>query len=199
MKPEQLEQWILLRESGELSEADARTLSEHLADDPALAAYAADTQVLMDAAQDGLEVDGPGPECMASLKTKAFGATDLRPRPYARRVMRVLSYAAVLALALGLWRFHSHADLTDRVGALNAILSLTDTEQSTSLEDAGDSHEERLDALAQMLLEMEGLGMEDDSWEDDAVDFDSLIPQEERPPTALQWNSSPGFPDQKYG
>ena len=160
MRSEQFEQWILLNESGELSRGDARVLAERLAHDVELAAFAHDADKIMHAARAALVVDGPSNDVILALKQCVAGVADLRPQPYARRVVKVLSYAAALVLALGLWRFQLDSQRADRIGEISAILGLASSGESTTSEFA-ERNDGELNAMAEMLLQLEGLGIED--------------------------------------
>ncbi|MDA1043903.1 MAG: hypothetical protein O3C57_01630 [Verrucomicrobia bacterium] len=196
MKTDQREHWVLMKGSGELGEDDAAALSEHLARDGELAAYARDANAIMSAARSALAVDGPAIEVITALTKRAAGELDLRPLPYARRCMKVLAYAATLAMAVGLWRFHLDAQRADRVGEIKAILGLAGTEVRTAVDPVAGGDSE-LTAMLQMLLQFEGLGLEDG--QTGGLDLELLIPQEEEPPTALRWRSNLESLIQKYG
>lgn len=196
MKNETIEQQILLRESGELSEAAAAQLDALIANTPEWMGYAKDANALQAIAQEALSVDGPAPEVVESVLAQAQGLNiDLKPRPFALRAVQVLSYAAALVLALGLWRFNLDVQRTDRISEMSAMLTFAGEAEGAAVltGDSGDS----LEALADMLLEMEGMVLDADDGLSEGDDW-FMLP-EEHPPTAIQGNNNRAFPAKRYG
>ncbi|MCE9615440.1 MAG: hypothetical protein K8T26_14310 [Lentisphaerae bacterium] len=163
MNRDEWEKHLLLAESGELSESDRRTLDARLAADPAAAAWRGDLRRLTALAGEALPANGPSLAVMSRIRAEAESCTR---RPAAFGVPATwrwgLAYAAALALIVGSWVWHQPSSDGDRIAQIHAIAAMTGTEPAaaTPIPAEGDQGE-RLRALAQELLKMEGLALDE--------------------------------------
>lgn len=193
MKNDTIEKQILLRESGELSAAAAAELDSKIARDPALQAYAKDVHALHTAARQALTVDGPAASVTQRIMARADALNaDPQPRPLALRTLQILSYAAALVLFLGLWRFNLDVQRTHRINEVSAMLTVAGEDSGVSVSDPG---AEDLEALAELLLEMEGFSRDQEG----TLGDDWFTPPVVHPPTAIQGRNSRESLERIYG
>ena len=188
--------WVLLHESGELDET--AQLSDALARDEALVDYTHDVRRLEALGREALTVDGPSDDLVAAVLREAASEVDLKPLPMSRVFVKVLAYAATLMLALGLWQFHDREQQAARVGEMQALLSLGATDNATT-DHVASEDEDDLQALALMLLEMEGLAYEEEAQADYDISEETITQPVSLRPRATQGHNTLAFHARKYG
>jgi len=182
MKCAESERAVLLGETGELPVKRKAELMEHLSNCRHCREYRADVrQIAETAAGPGL-VSEPRPAVIARIRSaaerRAAGHTPMLPMP----VTRALAYAAVLAVLIGVWHVFPTNSRTERIREVNTILAMVSEQDhlpDLDVTDAG-GRDEALRALANQLLQMEGLA---------ADDFTESTTGEPGP-TALRWRST---------
>jgi len=177
---------VLLAESGELAASECRALEQQLEADAALRAFRDELRALSRAAQSSTL--SPAPATLTAIR-EAAARDNERGHVFVFRpaVVRSLAYAALLAVAFGVWILGSTrrpglSDDAARIQAVRAVVALAGEEAAAT----GGTEEDQLKLLALQLLELEGLST--DGWESSVSDWE-LSPSEELPPTSLQWHS----------
>ena len=185
MKCAESERAILLGETDELPERRKAELMEHLSDCRHCREYREDVRQITETAGGPGLVSEPRPAVIASIRSaaerRATGHTLMLPMP----MTRALAYAAVLAVLIGVWQVLPTNGRTERISEVSTILAMVSEYQLPELDvtDAA-GRDEALRALANQLLQMEGLA---------ADDFTEST-TEEPGPTALRWRSTVATP-----
>ena len=143
-------------------------------------------------------MDGPSDDLVAAVLREAASEVDLKPLPMSRVFVKVLAYAATLMLALGLWQFHDREQQAARVGEMQALLSLGATDNATT-DHVASEDEDDLQALALMLLEMEGLAYEEEAQADYDISEEAITQPVSLRPRATQGHNTLAFHARKYG
>ncbi len=206
MKRDELERKLLLAESGELHEGEGRELEVLLAAEPdALALRDANRRVVAVARA---ALPAPVPSVVVRQHIREAAARRKAPALIFPTVwLRGLAYAASLVLAVGTWMWlgtggESGGQPADRIAQVHAIVSMARTESdgtaSAATQAEGGDADAKLRALAQDLLSMEGLAL-DDAAPDDSGAFDAVTPGEGLSPTVLQPRSIPALAARTYG
>lgn len=172
---------ILLNSSGELSADERIALKEHLATCRECRVYAAASERIMSVAATHLATGGPSEAVLDRVKSTGYPERVLRfPLP----ARWAAAAAAVLLVAAGIrFTFNQESTMTPHSGLSSLVAMMHDSPDPSTADGNGSS----LHALAEELLRMEGLWVEED---DDL--FFSL--EEETPPTDPLSGSSPGLP-----
>lgn len=178
MNTEKLEQWVLLKHSGELSPWKARRLERHLAQNAELRQFDADLRTLNEASR-AWQVEPRNSDAAVAMRAQLAATPDRRvefalPPSRARAWQPILlGAAALLLLGLGLWfrnaepannqisssellpvenAFAWNDEIDAEMDSLEAILAATGDEVA-SLSD-GSTEEE---SLVNNLLALEGI------------------------------------------
>jgi len=180
---------ILLDSTGELSPRESEELQAHLATCPECRQTAEEAARLVSLAGEGLPAADPSPAVLAKIRAR------IPEHPAAGRVLsfpgwsvRTLAYAAVLAIVAGSWfmlRPSPRVSGAVNMAAIMAMVSEEALEEIDTLETADE--EDRLRALAEQLLMMEGFA------EEDTFDEDWSTPSGEPVPTGLRWHKMPAL------
>lgn len=186
---------ILLSETGEISQADARALAEHLAACPACREYGVDAQRTVLAARQALRTGNPRPSTMDAIRARSAKGSG-RVFEFPQSALRTLAYAAVLFLAVGvgvcfiilpgLRGDSGSARLRhDRIVAMSAIIGIPAEEavRNEAAQKGKAAEEAALKAFARQLLIMEGM------WDEEPMD-DAFSPAGGHSPTGLRSRSS---------
>jgi anti-sigma factor RsiW len=191
MKCKKARQQILLAETGEISVAPAESLEEHLGRCDGCREYRASVSAITAAAGESLPQGEPSQAVLARIRSAA------RERETASSILpgsvwtQALAYAAVLAVAVTAWFVAAPNDRIDRIDEMDALLAMVlEEEEGLEQAESGGVEAERLRALANRLLHMEGLSPSDDL---DGEVFPDLSPAPagEPRPTTLQRRSTP--------
>ena len=188
MKCDEMKRRILLASTGELPPARNEELREHLAACPDCKAYAWESARLVSLAGESLPAADPSPAALASVRAR------IPARAAAGRLLwfptwsvRALAYAAVLAIVAGSWFMLQPATPTNGAGDIATIMDMVSEETPEDIETVDE--EDRLRALAERLLVMEGFA------EEDTFDEDWSTPSEEPVPTGLRSHKTPVLPE----
>ncbi|MCO5061240.1 MAG: hypothetical protein M9963_04445 [Kiritimatiellae bacterium] len=175
MNSDQIEQWILLRQSGELSRRKSRQLDALLAQNPDLRQFQDDLQRLGNLSRASTD-ESSVPSMSGIIRARLLASAECEPKAYAIRqwdFIPALAAAALLLLGVGLWLHrapHESAPIarttlpsdstalawSDNLDAeLNelqdALAGLGDTQTQTSLSSADE------ESILRELLELEGI------------------------------------------
>ena len=195
MNCEHIQRYMLLAQTGELTERESRDAEAHASSCADCRAYRAELDQVVLLARRSLPAGEPSAATMRSIRAAAAGRRKVWT--LTQPALSVLAYAAVLVLALGAWfvfprpQNASAGRLSERqarISGVSAILSLAEQEAVRSGEPSRVSDEEALRALAKQLLLMEGLGAEE------SIDESALSPDAEHPATDLRSSNTPGLP-----
>ena len=185
MNCKQMEHKILLADSGELQGKELEKLKQHLAECPACHAYQESVRKIVSEAKDNLPIGEPSAKVMSTIRSEA----QRRARPgmifFRHPVVRTLAYAAALVGVISGWLLLTSNGHSDRISELDTIVAMVseDALQATELAN-GQEEDQRLRALANRLLLMEGLVV------DEFTDMDALSPEFLEPqPTTLRSRS----------
>lgn len=196
MNRNELERNLLLASSGELAPEACRALDAYLAAHPEVAALDRDWRRLQEAARASLPAGEPGAGALIAIRAAATAEIDPDSRAHrpARvapaRPLRGLAWAASLVLVLGAWAVFAPNHHEDRIAQVHAIAVMARGQtQAEAPASSGDS-EAQLRALAQQLLQMEG--MMTDEVADESASGDGATPNGEPAPTAFQPRSIRG-------
>lgn len=190
-----LEQRLLLAESGELLPEDVAALERELAADARAAAQREELRRLLSAAAAALPSGRPSAPVLARVHAAAaatpVGGRGLRilPRPV---FLQVLAYAAALVVALSAWLVVGmRGGAPDRIAEMHALVVVAgENDVATELGLAADSDADAsLRALASQLLALEGMTPEE-AGTADAGDDEEATPAGAPSPTALQPRST---------
>ncbi|MDA0577290.1 MAG: hypothetical protein O3B24_04235 [Verrucomicrobia bacterium] len=200
MNREQLEQQLLLAESGELSAAQARGLADWLAAHPDARALRTETNFLLTAARAGLPAPTPAADVRARIRAAA--ETELAQPAFVFPAvwLRGLAYAASLALAVAGWLWMLPTAPEDRIAQVHAMVAMAQgADEFPTPATVVNDQEAKLLALARDLLAMEGLTLDDTTYEVDGGAYEETTPDAEPAPTVLRLHSTPGLPAKRYG
>lgn len=168
MKCEDIEQKMLLAESGELPAADARELEAHLASCAKCRQYRNSLRKITDLARNAYPVQEPSGRTVAAIISEA--AREASPISFRRPIITVLAYAAALIIVAGVWIYYRPANGNGRSDRINqtcaamAMVSGAEYKNGHSISEA--DQEAALKALSVQLLKMQG-------FYDEPVDTDS--------------------------
>lgn len=205
-----LEQRLLLAESGELLPAQREELERELAADPRVAVQREDLRRLLATAAAALPSGRPGAHVLSHLHAMAETAGPtardgmrILPRPV---VLQVLAYAAALVVALSAWLVvGTRGGAPDRIAEMHALVAVAGEEPEAAdatatavTPAAGADADEGLRALATQLLALEGL-TPDEAGTLEADEVDEATPDGAPSPTALQPRSIGAPAAGKYG
>jgi hypothetical protein len=195
----QIENLILLQDSGELTGRQRQDLDRHLAECPACRQSQTDLSLLRKVLKDTpASRTSPSPAILESIRTAAERHTLRTPRQLSIPWRGILAAAASLAICLTSLKFMApHQPTSARVtgdSVATEIVSLIALVMGNEEFDASYSNESDMTILADQLLILQGMKV--DSRTDLMDDFTSL---EDNQPTTLQWNSNSGPRPEKCG
>ena len=186
MNCEKSQQYILLRQSGELTAADAAELGKHLDGCAACRGYAGSAGKIA-AAASSAAVDGPSASVMAAIRAAARTELDNRTILFPVPVVRWLAYAAAAVLIFGgvfTWTRGSRPE--HRASQVSAIVLAVGSEDNLNVvsQSGRTEKDQELQALASHLLLMEGFGVEE------TPEVELIDAGDEPLPTALRSHST---------
>jgi len=193
MNCQDMEKWILLSVTGELSPGRLSRLEAHLAGCQHCREFRARTTGIMEQVQTGIPTPEPNALVMSAIRAEAARrAPTGRVVLFRRPVVQALAYAACLAMVVGAW-FHFYPEEPvvhrEKTRAIVGLVSDDVLEQEET--GAVQEDKEALHALARDLLIMEGLSV------DEATDLNQLweSPKEGEEPssTGIQDRSTLGL------
>lgn len=204
-----LEQRLLLAESGELPPAQREELDRELAADPQAAAQREELRCLLAAAAAALPSGRPDVHVLTHLHAMAETAGPtardgmrILPRPV---VLHVLAYAAALVVALSAWLVvGTRGGGPNRIAEMHALVAVAGETEAAGASAtvvspaAGADADAELRALATQLLALEGL-TPDEAGTLEADEADEATPDGAPSPTALQPRSIGAPAAGKYG
>ena len=191
---DKMKQLILLEDSGELDEMQMTELGEHEERCPACASYKADMQTICSAGREALPDGAPSDKAIENILAQAERSNKV---VYFRNPWRIATgIAALFAVILGTYLAAHNPGTTSNestghsVGNVQIMVALvSDGDVDTSNDEVELTDEAQLQNLANHLLKLQGFTIEEPAEPEDLTDF--LLP------TALQWNNTPGFPEEK--
>ena len=185
----QIENWILLQDSGELTDRQRQDLDRHLAECPACRQSQADLSLLRKVLKETpASRTSPSPAILESIRDTAERHALRTPRQLSIPWRGILAAAASLAICLTSLKFmgtqpavptQAHHSAATEIVPLVALVMGNENSQ------ANYSDESNMTILADQLLILQGMKV--DSRTDLMDDFTSL---EDNQPTTLQWNSN---------
>jgi len=182
---------ILLQDSGELTAGQEDELMKHIGQCPDCSSYRDDVSTLIAEGRTALPDAKPSRQAIEGILQNA-GTRRGAVVHFVHPLRYAAAAAAVLALLLGTYMALYTPDHTSGgpagygVGDVQIMVALaSDGSVNTSEEEPGNSDEEKLHALADTLLRLQGFKMEED--EDRSADITDLLM-----PTALLLRSTPG-------
>jgi hypothetical protein len=181
---------ILLAETHESPAGGDEALRRHLEGCADCAEYGKSLRRIAALAGEALPQGEPSPAVVARIRSEAEGRHVARTLLFQPRWMQALAYAAVVAVAVTAWFARTPQTRIDRIDEVDALIAVIMEEEDDRDEVEPDRAEtERLRALAERLLQMEGLAPAENF--DEAL-FGGLSPEPnvESEPTALQWRST---------
>ena len=186
-----MEERILLADSGELPDGELQCLEQHLEACPHCAEYRRAARQIADSARQGLSANGPSPDALARIRLAAEQRATLPALIlYRGTIVRTLAWAACAAVVLGIWFARPSSARDTRVDEVYAILDMVAEEDSLDVADREAEENRSLHSLARELLVLEGLA-------EDEEELDLFMEEEELLPTVLQYRSTDGCPPQR--
>jgi anti-sigma factor RsiW len=202
MKCEEAQLKILLADSGELPPLEAAELEPHLSSCADCRQYRANAIGIISCARNNLVADGPSRAALARIRVAAGEHAPGRIVEFRFTAMRILAYAAALAVMLGSWFMvsktespasrASHSVMTanahsEQIGHINTIVAALSKEgyhQDVEEQQGESAKKPDIRELARQLLIMEGLAAEE------ASDTEVVTPDAELLPTDLPESNS---------
>jgi hypothetical protein len=185
----QIENLILLQDSGELTGRQRQDLDRHLVECPACRQSQADLSLLRKVLKETpASRTSPSPAILESLRAAAERHALRTPRQLSIPWRGILAAAASLAIcltSLNLMTIHRAAPALAKNSPATEIVSLVALVMGNEGSQASYSDESDMTILADQLLILQGMKM--DSQIDLMDDFTSL---EDNQPTTLQWNNN---------
>ena len=185
----QIENLILLQDSGELTDPQRQDLDRHLAECPACRQSQADLSLLRKVLKETpTSQTSPSPAILKSIRDAAECHTLRTPRQLSIPWRGILAAAASLAICLTSLKFmgtHPAVPTLAHHSAAMEIVPLVALVMGNEDSQANYSDESNMTILADQLLILQGMKV--DSRTDLMDDFTSL---EDNQPTTLQWNSN---------
>lgn len=190
MNCDKSQQYILLRQSGELSSSDIRGLDKHLADCAACREYLDSVEAMMSAAASPQAVPEPGAAVMAAIRRAARDEADRKTIFFPVPAMQWAAYAAAAVFIVCgtlIWSYSNRLDNhTSQVTAI--VLAVGNEENLDIISQLGSVEKgQELQALASHLLLMEGFGV------DESLEVEPSDAGDEPLPTALRLRSIDAF------
>lgn len=162
MNSNDMEIKILLAESGELSEREARELEMAMDTDASARKFRADLRRLSGDAQRFLEAEGPGEPVMIRIRRQALTVA-ARPLLFRHPAFPALACAAALLVVVSGWLlFQRSQPALSPVDQVQTLMAMVMEEEFVDAHEAM-NREAELKELAQKLLLMEGLQIEESS------------------------------------
>ena len=194
----QIENLILLQDSGELTNRQRQDLDRHLAECPACHQSQADLSLLRKVLKDSpASRTSPSHAILESIRAAAERHALRTPRQLSIPWRGILAAAASLAICLTCLKFmaiHHAAPALANNSVATEIVSLVALVMGNEGSQVNYSDESNMTILADQLLILQGMKV--DSRTDLMDDFTSL---EDNQPTTLQWNSNSGLRPEKCG
>ncbi|MEI6788690.1 MAG: zf-HC2 domain-containing protein [bacterium] len=185
----QIENLILLQDSGELTDRQRQDLDRHLAECPACRQSQADLSLLRKVLKETpTSRTSPSPAILKSIRDAAERHTLRTPRQLSIPWRGILAAAASLAICLTSLKFmgtHPAVPTLAHHSAAMEIVPLVALVMGNEDSQANYSEESNMTILADQLLILQGMKV--DSRTDLMDDFTSL---EDNQPTTLRWNSN---------
>ncbi len=186
MNREEIERKILLAESGELPEDEAKELEAVLEADEQARTFRADTRRMVRDTRRYLKADGPREQVMIRIRKEA--ATAVAPKPlliFRHPAASALACAAALLIVVSSWlALRTPAPVLSPVDQVQTLVVMVTEEEELVEPVETQSREGEMKELARQLLRMQGLHVEEESTDLEEA-FWAL------PPTALQGRSTP--------
>ena len=191
---DKMKELILLEDSGELNETQTTELGDHMGRCPTCASYKADMQTICSAGREALPDGAPSDKAIENILAQAERSNNV---VYFSSPWRIATgIAALFAVILGTYlSLHnpgatSSESMSHGVGNVQIMVALiSDGDVDTSSDGVELTDEAQLQNLAKHLLKLQGFTIEEPAEPEDLTDL--LLP------TALQWNNTPGFPEEK--
>jgi len=194
MNCDKSQQYILLRQSGELSSSKVEKIEKHLAECGECRKYRDSMENIMSSAASLLPVPEPGAAVMAAIREAARVEAGRRTIFFPMPAVRWLAYAAAAVFIMcGMLMWPQGNRTENHASQLSAIVLAVGSEQNLNIISESGKVEKghELQALASHLLLMEGFNMEDNQ-EAELIDAG-----DEPLPTALQLRNIDAFDLQK--
>jgi hypothetical protein len=190
MNCKECERDFLLAESGELGESGRRRLEAHVAECADCRELCERSRRVVSEAAVALEAGEPSAATSARILEEAGRRAADRPAyVFPRAVVHALAYAAVFAVVLGGALMLPRDGSTRSAADISAIMAMVSEDEGDVDLSAptGDGDQQALQALAEQLLVLQGMG-----GTDEPVTLDEILWDPE--PTAFRDHSIPALP-----
>jgi hypothetical protein len=166
MKCERARELMLLAQSGEGSPRQVRGLTAHMEACTACRTYSIDLQQLVTDAREAMSLREPSPAVITAIRDEAEAAC-IQPRAkhwWQPVYSRAVGLAASLTLIVGAWMYYQQPDKQDAAPDIKALLTMASgqpPETAVVQPPEVPPVDESFQRLGAVLLEMEGLAMEE--------------------------------------
>ena len=190
MNCKNMEQQLLLAQSGELDEEAIKAIEEHITACKPCQHLQADLNAITTVAQEALRTGTPSENTRAAIRLAGQNAINRKSHQiFPSWPMQIMAYAAALLIFVGGWAWLGTQTKFNRANELSAILTMVDDAETSEQNITGDGvNNQALQELAKQLLQMEGF------FADDPEELTTANPTAGPPPTTFREHNTDGLP-----